>query len=155
MENKELQAKAPTDEEKRERAAQLREQIKKATEEAKAKNKEIDAVISSGKGRLTLETPIQSGEETVTELIYDFTELTGLEYADAMDSDNSAQRIYQITSRQALALFAKAAAKQTDGLDMRDIMERIGATDALEGVQLATIFFTGSTRAGRARISKR
>ena len=44
----------------------------------RAQNKEIDAVIASGKGRLTLETPIESGEETVTELIYDFTELSVL-----------------------------------------------------------------------------
>lgn len=62
---------------------------------------------------------------------------------------------YRITYRQALSLFAKAAAKQTDRLDMQDIVSQIGVTDAVEGVQLATLFFNASTRAGRLRISKR
>ncbi|MBQ9407942.1 MAG: hypothetical protein IJU28_00930, partial [Clostridia bacterium] len=62
---------------------------------------------------------------------------------------------HRITYRQALSLFAKAAAKQTEGVDMEDIVSRIGVTDAVEGVQLATLFFTASTRAGRLRISKK
>ena len=72
-----------------------------------------------------------------------------------MDSDPNAQQIYRITYRQALALFAKAASKQTDKIDMRDIIERMGMTDAVEAVQLATLFFSASTRAGRMRISKK
>ena len=48
-----------------------------------------------------------------------------------------------------------AAAKQTEKVDTRDIIERIGMTDAVEAVQLATLFFSASTRAGRLRISKR
>ena len=72
-----------------------------------------------------------------------------------MDSDVNANSTYKITYRQALALFAKAAAKQTDRLDMQDIISKIGVTDAVEGVQLATLFFNASTRAGRLRISKR
>ena len=107
------------------------------------------------KGRLTLETPIKSGDEEITELIYDFTALNGMEYTDAMDSDPNATGNYRITYRQALSLFAKAAAKQTDRLDMQDIVSQIGVTDAVEGVQLATLFFNASTRAGRLRISKR
>ena len=91
----------------------------------------------------------------ITELVYDFTEMTGLEYAAAMDNDANAQQIYRITYRQGLALFATAAAKQTEGVDMRDIMEGIGLTDAVEGVQLATSFFAASTRAGRLRITKK
>ena len=83
------------------------------------------------------------------------TYLTGMEYTDAMDSDPNAQQIYKITDRQALALFAKAAAKQTDKVDMRDIIERMGMTDAVIAVQLATLFFSASTRAGRLRISKK
>lgn len=129
--------------------------FKKRADEMKAKNKEVNEVISEGKGRLQLETPIISGEEEITELAYDFTALTGLDYTDAMDSDLNAQQIYRITYRQGLALFAKAAAKQSERLDMRDIIERIGATDALEGVQLATIFFANSARAGRMRILKK
>lgn len=130
-------------------------QLRERNEEIKAKSKEAQEAMSQGKGRLSLETSILAGDEEITELAYDFTEITGTEYVDAMDSDINAQQIYKITYRQALALFAKAAAKQTDGVDARDIIERIGITDAVEGVQLATLFFSASTRAGRLRISKR
>jgi seryl-tRNA synthetase len=142
-------------EENKKKREELVAEFKRKTEEIKQKNKEINEVISEGKGVLALETPIMAGEEEVTELEYDFTRLTGLDYTDAMDSDLNAQQIYRITYRQALALFAKAAAKETSALDMRDILERIGATDALEGVQLATLFFTASTRAGKMRISRK
>lgn len=152
---KEQEMKTETPEEKRKRAEEIRKKLEEATEKAKAQNAAINEIIAQGKGRLTLETPILSRDEEVKELAYDFTKLTGLEYVEAMDSDATAQQIYRITYRQALALFAKAVAKETDGLDMRDVMQRIGATDAMEGVQLATIFFSGSTRAGRMRISKR
>lgn len=111
--------------------------------------------MSEGKGVLKLETPILAGDEDVTELIYDFNELTGIEYTDAMDSDPNAQQIFKITYRQGLALFAKAAAKQTERVDYRDILERIGMTDAATAVQLSTLFFSASTRAGQLRISKK
>lgn len=131
--------------------AKYKEQI----EERKERYKNAQEAMAEGKGRLELETPFLAGDEEIKELIYDFNELTGIEYTDAMDSDINAQQIYRITYRQALALFAKAAAKQTDKVDTRDIMERIGMTDAIEAVQLATLFFSASTRAGRLRISKR
>ena len=124
-------------------------------EEVKARTKEAQEAMSQGKGRLRLEKPIQSGDEEITELVYDFTEMTGVEYTDAMDSDQNAVGTYRITYRQALALFAKAAAKQTERLDMQDILSKIGVTDAVEAVQLATLFFNASTRAGRLRISKK
>lgn len=144
-----------TPEERKKKIAELQEQFKAQIEERKAKSKLANEAMAEGKGRLALETPILSGDEEITELIYDFNELTGMEYADAMDSDPNAQQIYKITDRQALALFAKAAAKQTDKVDMRDIVERIGMTDAVVAVQLATLFFSASTRAGRLRISKK
>lgn len=154
---KEMQAEATemTVEEKKKKAEELRKQLQEEAEKIKKRNIEADEIIKQGKGRLTLETPILSRDEEVKELQYDFTRLTGLEYTEAMDSDPTAQQIYRITYKQALSLFAKAAAKETDGLDARDIMQRIGVTDAVEGVQLATIFFTGSTRAGRMRILRR
>ena len=154
---KEMQAEATemTAEEKKKKAEELRKQLQEEAEKIKKRNSEADEIIKQGKGRLTLETPILSRDEEVKELQYDFTRLTGLEYTEAMDSDPTAQQIYRITYKQALSLFAKAAAKETDGLDARDIMQRIGVTDAVEGVQLATIFFTGSTRAGRMRILRR
>lgn len=134
---------------------EILENMRRQAEEVREKSKEANEAMSQGKGRLRLETPIKSGDTEITELAYDFTAITGMEYTDAMDTDPNAQQIYRITYRQALALFAKAAAKQNDRLDMRDIISRIGATDAVEAVQLATLFFTASTRAGRLRISKK
>lgn len=144
-----------TPEERKAKIEELQQQLKQQIEERKAKSKIANEAMAEGKGRLALETPILSGDEEITELIYDFTELTGMEYVDAMDSDPNAQHNYKITYRQGLALFARAAAKQTDRVDARDIVERIGMTDAVEAVQLATLFFSASTRAGRLRISKR
>lgn len=129
--------------------------LRARNEEIKKKNKEAQEAMIQGKGRLKLEKPILAMDEEVCELKYDFTEITGLEYANAMDSETAAMQPYRITYRQALALFAQAAAKQTEGMDMRDIIERIGITDAVEGVQLAMLFFSASTRAGHLRISKR
>ena len=151
--NTEIKTEKTSEELKQERTDK-QEQLRKTLQETREKLKESDEARASGKGKLTLETPIMSSDNEITELAYDFTALTGMEYADAMDLDQTAGQIYRITYRQGLALFAQAAAKQTDGLDMRDIMERIGVTDAVEGVQLATLFFSASTRAGRLRISK-
>lgn len=144
-----------TPEDRKKAIEELREKYKEQIEERKARNKMAQEAMAEGKGRLALETPILAGDEEITELIYDFNELTGTEYTDAMDSDINAQQIYRITYRQALALFAKAAAKQTEKVDTKDIIERIGMTDAVEAVQLATLFFSASTRAGRLRISKK
>ena len=124
-------------------------------EEIKRRSTEANSAIREGKGRLHLETPIKAGDTEIQELTYDFNSLTGVEYTNAMDSDPNAMQIYKITYRQGLALFAAAAAKHTDKVDSRDIIERIGMTDAVEGVQLATLFFSASTRAGRLRISKK
>ena len=133
---------------------EIRAEIQRQIEEIKKANATANEVMAAGKGRLRLETPIVSGDTEITELTYDFTKLTGLEYTDAMDSDANATQMFRITYRQGLALFAKAAAKETERLDMNDIIAKIGMTDAQEGVQLAALFFTASARAARARISK-
>ncbi len=133
---------------------EMQKQMRQQLEEARAKNREANEAVGQGKGRLRLETPILAGDEEIKELAYDFSALTGMEYIDAMDSDQNATQIYRITYRQALALFAAAAAKQSDVLDIKDIVSGIGVTDAVEAVQLATLFFTASTRAGHLRISK-
>lgn len=130
------------------------QQLKSRIEEMKQRAREANEAIKEGRGILKLEKPIRAGGEDVTELAYDFTKLTGLDYTSAMDSDQQANQIYRISSRQALALFAAAAAKETKQTDARDIIERIGMTDAVEGVQLATLFFTASANAGRMRISR-
>lgn len=147
-----------------ENTAKLAEDAEKKTEaekkaelirETQKKQREALEAAGEGKGRLRLEKPIRAGDEELTELIYDFMELTGSEYTDALDSDPRANQMNRITYRQALAMFAKAAAKQTKGVDARDIIERIGVTDAAIGTQLAMIFFTASTRAGQLRICKK
>ena len=136
---------------------EMQEILKQRMEEVRKRAQEANEAMSQGKGRLSLETPIQSGDKEIKELVYDFTALTGMEYTDAMDNDMNANSsaYHRITYRQALSLFAKASAKQMDNVDMEDIVSRIGVTDAVEGVQLATLFFTASTRAGRLRISKK
>lgn len=158
-ENKEIKAnaeeKAESPEEKKKRIEELKTTMELQLAERKRKSKEANEAMSAGKGRLELETPILAGDDEIKELAYDFTVLTGIEYTDAMDSDPNAQQIYRITDRQALALFARAAAKQTEKVDSRDIIERMGMTDAVVAVQLATLFFSASTRAGHLRISKR
>ena len=150
-----VQAEEATEEQEQQTAEDAQAEYKKSLEEARRQIAEGQQAMAEGKGRLRLEKPIHAGDKEITELVYDFTILTGMEFADAMDSDQSARNAYKITSRQALALCAKAAAKQTELVDTRDIQEQIGMTDAVEGVQLATIFFNASTRAGQRRISKR
>lgn len=137
-------------------AAERRDELRRQIEDEKARAKTALEAMSEGKGRLRLDKPIQVGDGQLEELCYDFTALTGLDYTEAMDSDpNGSTQIYRISARQAFALFAVAAAKQTEGLDMKDILSRLGAADALAGTQLATLFFAASTRAGQKRISKR
>ena len=162
MDNNKTQAQAEenqvqelTPEERKKQIEELQKQLKANLDERKRKKQEASQALKEGRGILSLETPILAGDKNITELVYDFNELTGMDYIDAMDSDPNAQQIFKITYRQALALFAKAAAKETEYVDMRDILERIGMTDAVEAVQLATLFFSASTRAGQLRISKR
>jgi len=129
--------------------------VKERIEEYARRSKEAQEVMQAGKGRLKLENPITVGDNVIEELAYDFTDMTGIEYTSSMDGDPNAVQAFKITYRQGLALFATAAAKHTEGLDSRDIIEGIGMTDAVEGVQLATLFFNAATRAGRLRISKK
>lgn len=134
---------------------QSAQEIKERLEEYRVRAKEANEALREGKGRMRLEKPIISGDQEITELVYDFTEMTGLDYTSAMDSDPNAMQAFKITYRQGLALFAAAAAKNTELVDQRDIVEQIGMTDAVEGVQIATLFFSASTRAGHLRISKK
>ena len=127
----------------------------KLIEEIRKRSEEANEAMKEGKGRFRLETPILSRDVKIEEVAYDFTKLTGMEYTTAMDSDQNTQPGFRITHKQGLALFAQAVAKETEGLDARDVMERMGMMDAAEGVQLAANFFFASIRAARLRISKR
>lgn len=107
-----------------------------------------------GKGKLTLKTPILADGKDVTELEYDFTALTGMEFVSAidrgMDGGNSG---FRIAATQAFNLFAAAADKATRGIDATDIRRGMSAEDSVKAVQLATVFFVASSRAGDKRIS--
>lgn len=139
--------------------AQAQEEAKKVIREELEKRQkaaeEANEALKQGKGILHLETPIRARDADLMELKYDFTTLKGYDFTDAMDSDpkNSANT-FTMTRRQALALFAKAAAKQTEGLDMQDIIERIGIMDSVAASEIASLFFIASRKAGRMRISK-
>lgn len=137
------------------REEETKKKIADQMEELRRISREAQEAQAAGKGVLRLENPMSVRDHEVKELVYDFNVLTGLEYTSAMDTDPTSTQIFRITYRQALALFAKSAAKQTEDVDERDILEQIGMTDAVEGVQLATLFFNASTRAGRMRISKK
>lgn len=114
------------------------------------------------KGGLKLEKPILAAGREITELHWDFRNLTGWEYASALDSDDAGVNAFRITNKQALSLFAAAAAKATvvknengmdiHPLDARDIKERMGINDTIKAVQHATVFFITSARAGNKRI---
>ena len=145
-----------TEEEQRRRNAEIRKQIEERRAEEQRRLKAAMEAMREGKGRLELEKPIVAGDKEIKELVYDFTELTGLDYTEAMDSGiGTGRNLSGLGYRQGLSLFAKAAAICNEGLDMQDIVSRIGATDAAEAVELASIFFSGSILAGRKRISKK
>lgn len=97
-------------------------------------------------GTLELATPIRARSKDVTVLHYDFNKLTGWEYAEAMDSDPTARNVFVVTKKQAICLFAAAAAKVTPDVDAIDIRERIGIADAQRAVQVATIFLSVSAQ---------
>lgn len=113
----------------------------------------IEQLRMLGKGVLKLLTPIRAKSTDIMELPYDFNKLSGVDYADAMDSDTDGTNAFRLTSRQALTLFACAAGKCSDSLDMRDILSRIGAVDAVQACQVATFFFVQSGRTANSLIS--
>lgn len=144
------------------------EKDKKETKPEEAKkpvsiNDPNEQIRLLGKGKMTLAVPIRGRGKDISELHFDFTALTGWEYAEAMDADANTGNIFRISNRQALALFALSASKFTTvkndagederALDAIDIKQRLGAQDAVKAVQLATVFFSASTRAGNNRIT--
>lgn len=131
----------------------MSEENKKQNEQSQEPSAQQPAPIALNmisKGTLELATPIRARSKDVTALHYDFTRLTGWEYAEAMDSDPAARNVFVVTKKQAICLFAAAAAKVTPDVDAKDIKERIGLADAQRAVQVATLFLTTSAReAGR------
>lgn len=113
----------------------------------------MEQVRMLARGKMELTTPIQDGDDCVKELSWDFLALTGNEYADAMDRDPQPVNAFRISNIQALNLFAAAAGKATPKIDATDIRRGLGIMDAQKAAQLATVFFTASSRAGNNRIS--
>ena len=123
----------------------MNEENKKNEQSAAAMNLNMIA-----KGALELAVPIRARSQDITTLHYDFDKLTGWEYVEAMDADPGARSVFTVSKKQALCLFAAAAAKATPDVDAKDIKERISLPDAQRAVQVATLFLITSAReAGR------
>ncbi len=110
-------------------------------------------ILSISKGTITLATPITVRDKQVTEIKYDFSKVTGREYADALDEDTRSMNIYRLTAKQALSLFARAVSKVTENVDPTDVKEQIGVQDSVKAIQLSSLFFAASAKAGNDRIS--
>lgn len=139
-----------------ERTIKMKKEKENITEAEKMAQKLLDPeeqLKQFGRGKMMLQVPIQDGENTVTELSWDFLSLTGAEYVDAMDRDVRGNNAFRLSNTQAFALFAAAAAKVTSGLDMEDILKRMSMQDAQKAIQVATVFFVASNRVGSNRIS--
>ena len=122
--------------------------------EPEAPESPLELADKIASGTLKLAMPIQDGDRTYTELKFDFKRLTGWELAKALSAVRDTQRSRSdISEPQALALFAAAAAKCTNGLDARDIRERMGAMDAVAAISMGQIFFRATLLAGSARIT--
>lgn len=114
-----------------------------------------EIVDQVARGKLELSVPILSKDVEVAVLHYDFMALSGFEYADAMDSDsNGSFDSFHLTHHQALALFAAAVTKKTKGVDRTVIVRGLSICDSIKAVQLATLFFTASSRAANGRITR-
>lgn len=115
-----------------------------------------DAIVASiARGKLALSKPILSKGKEITELHYDFMAMSGMEYADAIDSEASrGADSFHLTNKQALALFAVAATKKTEDVDKEAIVRGISVGDSIKAIQAATLFFVTSSRVGNKRISR-
>lgn len=131
---------------------------KKNGQKNEGKNENLtpeEALRRLSKGTLKLKVPIKARDKELTELCYDFGMLTGLEYVDAMDSDRDSKNIFKVSNKQALSIFAKAAAKCTEDVDEVDICQRISVADTIKAVQTATVFLVASSRAEEANTSEK
>lgn len=124
--------------------------------ETKAKEEEklIEEAKKQYAGTLKLQIPIKSHDTDVTELKYDFTKLTGRDYVNAI---KGTRNVFHIDAEGELMLFACAVEKteENDGIDRRDVYERISAQDAIVAVQLSSNFFNASFRVGSKNISNK
>ncbi len=138
------------EEQKQENSLTPEQQMKQRTEQIKIARE----VAKDGKGVLKLTRPVHANDQEINELSYDFSALTGMEYIEAMDSDPNAAGSYAISSRQAITLFAIAAAKLSKPADKQDILRDLFFMDALKAEELAKLFFNLASAMGNQRLSK-
>ena len=134
------------------------EEAKDAKKRKKKSNEALEpdeAVKTLSRGKLILFKPFIADDKEITELVYDFENLGGLDMAKAMDrgAPNGANA-FRITNEQALELFIASAGKETEGVDAVDVRRGLSSVDTVKAVQLATVFFIASSQAGNARITK-
>lgn len=109
----------------------------------------------SERGTLELVQPILAMGKEVHALKYDFTKVTNAEYLAAMDSDTGSTNLFRFTAKQLFYFFSCAAAKENDGLDAKDIRQRLSALDADAAVKQTLLFFTLSAVERAKATSKR
>lgn len=125
----------------------------KQKEKPKLTAAEIARMVS--KGEIKLATPIRASGKDIAVLHFDFTKLTGWEFAQALDRDESGKtNAFRLTQTQAIELFAVAAAKMTPDIDVEDIRHRMGIDDAIKAAQISASFFNYTSQAANARISR-
>ena len=122
----------------------------------------IDQLRELTRGSLKLMRPIRAMGQDVTELRFDFCDLTSREMMEALDSV-MVNNMFAISNEQAMALFAATAAKNAPMIekgamkvslyDAKDILT-MSAVDAVKAVQLAKLFYSASSQAGNKNISK-
>ena len=115
--------------------------------------KEVEEIVRRATiGTLKLSQPFMSDGIKITELKYDFKAVTGIEFADAMDSDFSRKSdSFRITGKQALALFAVAVQKCEEHCDKQDVLRGLSSEDSVAAIQAATLFFRAASQAGNLR----
>ena len=134
-------------------------------EEKKEEEKKMDpaeALRELGRGKRELVFPIRAHSQDVTEIEFDFCALTCDEILDALDSV-PVYNVMTITNKQAVALFAEAAAKcapyageerGTRLYDAKDIRKGLKFADVTFAIQMAKLFYSASCQAGNSSSSK-
>ena len=113
-------------------------QVEEQPKEQEAQKPAPITLSMISKGTLELAVPIRARSADVSVLHYDFTKLSGWEYVEAMDSDTASRNVFQVSKKQALALFAAAAAKQAP--TMRKTSKR-GSASLMRSVRFRWLRF--------------
>lgn len=161
MSELEKKADALLDEKEQEEAGA--EAGEETVEEEKAVEDPAEQLRQLCRGKMKLMKPIRAHGQDVKEIAFDFCALTGAEMMDALDTV-PVNNVLAITNAQAMALFAATAEKcapyiedggmRTRLFDAKDIKKQLGAADFSEALQIAKLFYTASSQAGRNNISR-